>query len=78
MTRSEPICDLNCPVCGQTNKCGVANGECYDEGIGLCWCMKKPHPKEFIEFLRERHGGGQCLCRDCLEKLYENWNASDL
>jgi hypothetical protein len=50
---------FRCPLCGSSNKCGVAAGE------KTCWCFSEPIPKGVLQRLPAEADGVACVCRAC-------------
>ena len=48
-----------CPLCGNSNACGVAAGEKH------CWCFRQPVPQEVLLRLPAEARGVACVCRTC-------------
>ncbi|MHC5064858.1 MAG: cysteine-rich CWC family protein [Planctomycetota bacterium] len=51
--------DKHCPVCAQSNSCGMA------EGKSSCWCQVTSFSPELIEFLATQGIDDRCLCARC-------------
>ena len=64
-----------CPLCGQTNQCGMA------AGATSCWCFDTKIPADVLEKLPPEARELACVCRACatgadgaprsVEELYE-------
>lgn len=48
-----------CPLCGEPNACGVAQGR------SECWCFDEKIPAEVLARLPEEAKGIVCVCRAC-------------
>jgi hypothetical protein len=52
-----------CPLCGETNECGVAAGK------STCWCFSTPVPPEVLAQVPEDQQGRTCVCERCAAAL---------
>lgn len=50
-----------CPLCGETNRCGVAAGQTS------CWCMQVTIPGELLQRLPAEAQGKACVCQACVD-----------
>ncbi|WP_437782112.1 cysteine-rich CWC family protein [Sorangium sp. So ce1097] len=48
-----------CPLCGEANACGVA------EGATSCWCFETSIPAKVLERVPQEAQGVACVCRAC-------------
>ncbi|WP_442603947.1 cysteine-rich CWC family protein [Paenibacillus sp. KN14-4R] len=55
--------EKKCPLCGENNRCGVYDGD--------CWCFHIKVPLELRERISEAQRGKVCICRQCVEEFYE-------
>ncbi|MGF1511819.1 MAG: cysteine-rich CWC family protein [Myxococcota bacterium] len=54
----DPTC---CPLCGASNRCGVASGS------STCWCFEVKMSEHVLAQLPEEARGAACICRACAE-----------
>jgi len=61
------VLDLTrCPICGQTNACGMELAKL--KGLGEpehCWCMNASFAPELFANLPESLLGKACICASC-------------
>jgi Cysteine-rich CWC len=50
-----------CPLCGEPNGCGVAQGK------PDCWCVSTPIPPDVLARVPEDRRNVACVCRTCAE-----------
>jgi len=58
---SEPttVDPRRCPLCGNGNACGMA------EGASTCWCFQAHIPAEVIERVPAEARDRACICQGC-------------
>lgn len=61
MTGLSPRPDL-CPVCGQSNRCTLADPRSVDQP---CWCFSETISPALLEALPEAVRNQSCLCPRC-------------
>lgn len=50
-----------CPLCGEPNRCAVANGEAHES----CWCMQVSFVPDALDALPEGARDRYCICQRC-------------
>jgi hypothetical protein len=55
-----------CPACGQSNRCALADPRTADQP---CWCFSLTIDPEVIAALPAAQRGVACLCQRCAENL---------
>lgn len=53
--------EKDCPLCGEENRCGVAEGE------KECWCMTLNFPEQLLNNAQTN----TCICQTCLDTYKE-------
>jgi hypothetical protein len=48
-----------CPLCGESNECGVARG------FSTCWCFNKPIPDDVLKRIPREARQFACACEPC-------------
>jgi hypothetical protein len=54
-----------CPLCGGTNNCGVAQGQ------SACWCFSTSIPPEVLAQVPEDERNVACVCQRCAESAVD-------
>ncbi|MFD2755012.1 cysteine-rich CWC family protein [Comamonas terrae] len=60
-TVSTTASSLNCPLCGQPNRCAIAAGLPAES----CWCMRAEIPRQALARIPEPQRGKACICPAC-------------
>jgi len=58
-TTRDAVDPTRCPLCGQDNTCGMA------QGAGTCWCFSTPVPQEVLDRVPPALRGLACVCEAC-------------
>jgi hypothetical protein len=61
--KMEPNDTSSCPLCSNTNLCGVNNT------TKPCWCMLEKVPNELIQQVPAKAKGKSCICQACIKKF---------
>ncbi|MGO4370459.1 cysteine-rich CWC family protein [Paenibacillus sp. 2TAB19] len=62
---------MNCPICGQTNHCGVESEPSSQSG-SACWCFQASIPAELIALVPPEQRGKSCICQNCVKAYHES------
>jgi hypothetical protein len=54
-----PVDPRTCPLCGEANACGMA------QGAGTCWCFATKVPKDVLERVPTEAQELACVCASC-------------
>lgn len=57
-------CAQQCPACGQSNGCALADPQTADQA---CWCFSLTIDPEVIAALPAAQRGIACLCQRCAQ-----------
>lgn len=62
--KEEPVSadDKQCPLCGLSNGCTAANGE--------CWCFHKKVPIGLRRLVPDALKGKACICERCVDAYH--------
>jgi hypothetical protein len=52
-----------CPLCGETNECGAA------EGRSQCWCCTTAIPAAVLAQIPEADRNRRCVCQRCASSV---------
>jgi hypothetical protein len=59
MSETPAVDPRRCPLCGDGNACGMA------EGASSCWCFEATIPPEVIERVPAEARDRACVCQGC-------------
>lgn len=58
-----------CPLCGQSNDCGVNEG-------ADCWCRAETFTEALLSNIPVEHSRQTCICQHCVKKFAFSVQAS--
>lgn len=67
----QKIDPFTCPLCGKPNHCILQKNGVQED----CWCATETFSAKLLDLVPEEKKGKACICRDCLKKNRQTYDA---